>query len=173
MSHVHGTGRDLTGDSAPDAGSLGARPATRTEPRDEGRAGRLVAFATTALQARRPLPVRGQPELAAVGAANLEDAPREEGTMFGKRLGIALGSALVILLVAVGIALGATRSPGEPDWKKALDTRSQALDHKYGLGTHTRTAASVPAPGWLTALMARSDALDRAYGLGRHANTTP
>jgi hypothetical protein len=91
--------------------------------------------------------------------------------MFGKRFAIGAGTALVILLVAVGAALGVTRSPGEPDWKKALDTRSQALDREYGLGKHARTLASTPTPGWLIALELRSEGLDEKYGLATHARS--
>jgi hypothetical protein len=90
---------------------------------------------------------------------------------FGTRLGIAVGSVLVILLVAVGVALGATRSAGEPDWKKALDTRSQALDRTYGLGKQARTLAATATPGWLIALTLRSEMLDKKYGLGTDART--
>ena len=89
----------------------------------------------------------------------------------GTRLGIAVGSAVVILLVAVGVALGAPRSPGEPDWKQALETRSQALDHSYGLGKQARTLADTATPGWLVALTLRSELLDKKYGLGKDART--
>jgi hypothetical protein len=91
--------------------------------------------------------------------------------MFSKRVVIGVGTALVILSVAVGAALGVTRSPGEPDWKKALDTRSQALDRKYGLGEQARTLAGTATPGWLIALTLRSEMLDKKYGLGTSSRT--
>jgi hypothetical protein len=90
--------------------------------------------------------------------------------MFGTRFALGVGTALVILFVAVGVALGVSRSPGEPDWKKALDARSQALDRKYGLD-QARTLTGTGTPGWLIALTLRSELLDKKYGLGTSSRT--
>jgi hypothetical protein len=90
--------------------------------------------------------------------------------MFGTRFALTLGTALVILCVAVGVASGVTRSSGEPDWKKALDARSQALDRKYGLD-QARTLTGTGTPGWLIALTLRSEMLDKKYGLGTSSRT--
>jgi hypothetical protein len=61
---------------------------------------------------------------------------------------------------------------GEPDqsWYEALNARSDALNHRYGLGEYTRTV-SHDTPAWLQVLDARSDALNRQYGLGKYART--
>ena len=91
--------------------------------------------------------------------------------MFSKRVAIGVGTALAILSVTVGVALGAARSPGEPAWKTALETRSQALDRTYGLGEQARTLAGTATPGWLIALTLRSELLDRKYGLGTSSRT--
>jgi hypothetical protein len=56
MSHVSGTGSDLTGDSADAVGTFIATPATHVEPAGKPRAIRLALFAATALQALLPAP---------------------------------------------------------------------------------------------------------------------
>jgi hypothetical protein len=104
----------------------------------------------------------------------------EEGTVFGKSL--ARGLVLVVVALALGVSSGAAFAAQPPDWQKALNIRSKALDQKYRLdkyasmvarkyhlGTSTRTSASAGAPDWLKALIVRSDALDRKYGLGVYA----
>lgn len=65
----------------------------------------------------------------------------------------------------------AVGSPG-PSWHQALQARSEAMNHHYGLGEYARQGArSQSVPGWLAALNARSDALNRQYGLGGYAPT--
>jgi hypothetical protein len=104
----------------------------------------------------------------------------EEDIVFGKRF--ARGLVLVVVALALGVSTGAAFAAQPPDWQKALNVRSKALDHKYRLdkyagtlarryhlGGSTRTSASAGAPDWLTALVVRSDALDREYGLGPYA----
>jgi len=104
----------------------------------------------------------------------------EEGTVFGKSL--ARGLVLVVVALALGVSTGASFAAQPPDWQKALNIRSKALDQKYRLdkyanmvarkyhiGVSTRTSASAGAPDWLKALIVRSDALDRKYGLGVYA----
>lgn len=105
----------------------------------------------------------------------------EEGTVFGKSL--ARGLVLVVVALALGVSTGAAFAAQPPDWQKALNIRSKALDQKYRLDKYanmvarkyhlsgsTRTSASAGAPGWLKALIERSDALDRRYGLGAYAS---
>jgi hypothetical protein len=99
--------------------------------------------------------------------------------MFGRR--VIRGLVLVVLAIAIGANAGAALASQPPDWQKALNVRSQALDHRYKLDRYaatlarkyhlgsTRTSASAGAPDWLKALVVRSDALDRAYGLGAYA----
>ena len=105
----------------------------------------------------------------------------EEGTVFGKSL--ARGLVLVVVALALGVSSGAAfAAQPPPDWQKALNIRSKALDQKYRLDKYasmvarkyhlnasTRTSASAGAPDWLKALIVRSDALDREYGLGAYA----
>jgi len=103
----------------------------------------------------------------------------EEGTVFGKSL--ARGFVLAVVALALGVSSGAAFAAQPPDWQKALNIRSKALDQKYRLDKYanmvarkyhlgsTRTSASAGAPGWLKALIVRSDALDRQYGLGVYA----
>ncbi len=104
----------------------------------------------------------------------------EEGTVFGKSL--ARGLVLVVVALALGVSGGAAFAAQPPDWQKALNIRSKALDQKYRLdkyasevarkyhlNTSARTSASAGAPDWLKALIVRSDALDRKYGLGVYA----
>jgi hypothetical protein len=63
----------------------------------------------------------------------------------------------------------ASRAPA-PGWQIALNTRSAALNQRYGLGdAHGSPAA--PRQDWYTALTARSAALDRTYGLGVYAQS--
>lgn len=118
----------------------------------------------------------------------------EEDTMKALKAGIA-----VLVVTAVAITAGAAFGQGEPQWKTALDARSQALNEqhgldakrvpastspawlraliirsealneKYGLGRQSRKPASAQAPAWLQALMVRSDALNRQYKLGAYA----
>jgi hypothetical protein len=103
----------------------------------------------------------------------------EEDIVFGKRF--ARGLVLVVVALALGVSSGAALAAQPPDWQKALNVRSKALDHKYRLDKYASmlarryhlggsTRASAAAPDWLTALIARSDALDRAYGLGPYAS---
>ncbi len=100
--------------------------------------------------------------------------------MFGK--GLARGLVLVVVALALGVSTGAALAAQPPDWQKALNARSKALDQKYRLdkyanmvarkyhfGASARTTASAGAPDWLKALIVRSDALDREYGLGAYA----
>ena len=102
----------------------------------------------------------------------------EEGIVFGKSL--ARGLVLVVVALALGVSSGAAFAAQPPDWQKALNIRSKALDQKYRLDKYasmvarkyhltTRTSASAGAPDWLKALIVRSDALDRKYGLGVYA----
>jgi hypothetical protein len=102
--------------------------------------------------------------------------------VFGKRFGFATRIVVAAVVLVIGVSTGAALAAQPPDWQKALNVRSKALDHrydldryaitlvrKYHLGGPTRTAASATAPEWLKALIVRSDALDRRYGLGAYA----
>ena len=81
------------------------------------------------------------------------------------------GSILVASAIVALIGSGAAVSGGGGDgqWRTALETRSEALNQRYGLGTYApvtggRGASSEPA--WMRALRLRSEALNRQYGLG-------
>ena len=68
-------------------------------------------------------------------------------------------------------AVGTAQAAG-PDWRVALNARSDAMNRYYGLGEYSRHGArSASSPDWLVALNARSDALNRTYGLGEYAVT--
>ena len=62
---------------------------------------------------------------------------------------------------------GAVVSQTEPQWMKALNAQSQALNRKYGLGEFSRT--SLVSPAELRAINLRSEALNKKYGLGESA----
>ena len=72
----------------------------------------------------------------------------------------------------VGVLRSLDTIVGEPHqaWYEVLEARSDALNHRYGLGEYARTV-SHDTPAWLQALDARSDALNLHYGLGKHART--
>jgi hypothetical protein len=79
---------------------------------------------------------------------------------------ILIASALVAL-IGSGAALG---GGGDPQWKQALEARSEALNEQYGLGVHVpiaaRSAVATSEPTWIRALRLRSEALNRQHGLG-------
>ena len=59
-------------------------------------------------------------------------------------------------------------------WLEALNARSAALNHEYGLGDHAqRRQLGTPGSNWLVALNARSEVLNRTYGLGDHGARKP
>jgi hypothetical protein len=78
---------------------------------------------------------------------------------------------------AIGAGAAVTRKTAP--WLVALDARSKALNHKYGLADHAeRGQLGAPGPNWLVALNARSNAMNRMLGLGDAAGrgaggTTP
>jgi hypothetical protein len=77
-------------------------------------------------------------------------------------------SRTITLIAAVGAALAVAApatgqsQPVEPQWKQALEARSQELNRAYGLGEYS------PA---IRALKLRSEALNQQHGLGRYSNT--
>jgi len=78
-------------------------------------------------------------------------------------------SILAVAMVAGAIGVGAALTGGEPQWLKALNIRSEALNRQHGLGESARATAQVERPDWLRALMIRSEALNRQHGLDRYA----
>ena len=86
--------------------------------------------------------------------------------MNGRR---SITSILAVAVVAGTIGVGAAVTGDEPQWLKALNIRSEALNRQHGLGEHARSTAQVERPDWLRALMIRSEALNRQHGLGRYA----
>ena len=78
-------------------------------------------------------------------------------------------SILAVAMVAGAIGVGAALTGGEPQWRKALNIRSEALNRQHGLGETARTTAQVERPAWLRALMTRSEALNSQHGLGRYS----
>jgi hypothetical protein len=66
---------------------------------------------------------------------------------------------------------GAVAKQSEPQWLKALKTRSEALNRKYGLGEFSQGTASTTSPEQ-RALRLRSEALNRQYGLGEYGTST-
>ena len=85
--------------------------------------------------------------------------------MKAQRFGI-----MVVAVASISGVLGAgvAVTGNTPPWLNALDTRSEALNEKHGLGVERRALGS-PGPGWSDALHARSDAMNRYYGLGKYA----
>jgi hypothetical protein len=81
------------------------------------------------------------------------------------------GSILIASTIVAMIGSGAALSGGgDPQWTKALEARSQALNEQYGLGVHPLVAAgsavATSEPAWVRALRLRSEALNMQYGLG-------
>jgi hypothetical protein len=81
------------------------------------------------------------------------------------------GSVLMVSAIVALVASGAALSGGgDPQWRKALEARSEALNEQYGLGVHAPVAAGsaveMSEPAWIRALRVRSEALNRQYGLG-------
>ena len=75
--------------------------------------------------------------------------------------------------VAALIGAGAAAMDGTPDWLDALNSRSAALNERYGLGEDAgQRTLGAPDPDWLQALVARSDAMNREYGLGKYGRRT-
>jgi hypothetical protein len=83
----------------------------------------------------------------------------------GARIGFVTGIALVALMVALGVATGVAGTTDQSGWQKGLHARSEALNAKYGLGSHALGTLSA-SPDWRQALKLRSEALNRKYGLG-------
>lgn len=78
-------------------------------------------------------------------------------------------SRTITLIAAVGAALTVAvpsawgkGQPVEPQWRQALEARSQELNRQYGLGEYSPASR---------ALKLRSEALNEKYGLGRYAST--
>jgi hypothetical protein len=92
--------------------------------------------------------------------------------MFGKRLGIGMGFAIILAVSVVAIGAGGAGGTEPPAWHEGLQARSEALNQKYGLGDYknatlsTSGAPSASDPDWLRALELRSEAMNRRYGLG-------
>lgn len=80
-------------------------------------------------------------------------------------------ASTVVALIGAGAAVGAG---GDPQWKKALDARSVALNQQYGLGVRAPvTAGSLVAssePAWVRALRLRGEAQNRQQKLGEYAS---
>jgi hypothetical protein len=70
----------------------------------------------------------------------------------------AVGAAVVVASPAWGKG-----QPVEPQWKQALDARSEGLNRMYGLGEYSPE---------MRALRLRSEALNQKYGLGAYAKST-
>ena len=78
-------------------------------------------------------------------------------------------SRTITLIAAVGAALTVAvpsawgkGQPVEPQWRQALETRSQELNRQYGLGEYSPASR---------ALKLRSEALNEKYGLGSYSST--
>jgi hypothetical protein len=87
--------------------------------------------------------------------------------MKARRKGSILVGAAIVAMIGSGAAVS---GGGDPQWKKALEARSEALNEQYGLGVHAPvaagTAVATSEPAWIRALRLRSEALNRQYGLG-------
>jgi hypothetical protein len=78
---------------------------------------------------------------------------RQGGTAMSKRSGRIAG-ILAMAALSVGSAdLAGASGAAEPDWKRALRIRSEAMNERYGLGDF--------APSWRHALEVRGEALNR------------
>lgn len=79
-------------------------------------------------------------------------------------------ASTVVALIGVGAAVS---GGGDPQWKRALDARSAALNQQYGLGVHVPFAAgsalASAEPAWMRALRLRSEAQNQQHRLGDYA----
>jgi hypothetical protein len=99
--------------------------------------------------------------------------------VFGKKLAVNIIIVVAVAISGVALAAGTVRTDGmEPEWQKALVTRSEALNRKYNLGSSEQRRAADATPEWAQALAIHSEALNRKYNLGsseqrRAADATP
>jgi hypothetical protein len=75
-----------------------------------------------------------------------------------RKLSLIVAVAGVALIVAAPAAAKG-QDPGSPQWQKALEARSQALNAQHGLGDGT-------VDSYVQAMEARSQALNEQHGLG-------
>lgn len=89
--------------------------------------------------------------------------------MKARTKGSILTASAIVAMIGSGAALS---EGGDPQWKKALEARSEALNRQYGLGAWELKTSPAPQgdePAWLRAMRLRSEALNQQYSLGNYA----